>query len=60
MHRPAPGRRGAARPSNLREGRLRFTYSKNGSQMDIPVAAPLAEVIAKTNMTGTKAFLVTD
>ena len=24
-------------PANLREGRLRFTYSKNGSQMDIPV-----------------------
>ena len=47
-------------PSNLRDGRLRFTYSKNGSEMDIPIAAPLAEVVAKTNMTGTKTFLVTD
>jgi integrase len=47
-------------PSNLRDGRLRFAYSKNGSEVDIPVAAPLAEVIAKTNMTGIKTFLVTD
>jgi integrase len=47
-------------PSNLRDGGLRFTYSKNGSEMHIPIAAPLAEVVAKTNMTGTKTFLVTD
>jgi len=47
-------------PPNMRAGRLYFTYSKNGSQMDIPVAAPLAEIIAATPMIGVKTFLVTE
>jgi integrase len=40
--------------------RLVFTQSKTGSEMDIPLAAPLAQVIAATPMVGVKTFLVTD
>jgi integrase len=39
--------------------RLVFTQSKTGTAMDIPVAAPLAEIIAATPMVGMKTFLVT-
>jgi integrase len=42
------------------ESRLRFTQSKTGSVMDIPMAEPLTEIIAATNMVGVKTFLVTD
>jgi integrase len=42
------------------EPRLRFTQSKTGSVMDIPMAEPLAEIIAATNMVGVKTFLVTN
>jgi integrase len=42
------------------EQRLRFTQSKTGAVMDIPLAVPLAEIIAATNMVGVKTFLVTD
>jgi integrase len=47
-------------PSNMRGGRLYFTQSKTGTAMDIPVAEPLAEIIAATPMIGVKTFLVTD
>jgi integrase len=47
-------------PSSLRGGRLHFTQSKTGAEMDIPVAPPLAEVIAATPMVGVKTFLVTE
>ena len=42
------------------EPRLRFKQSKTGAEMDIPVAEPLAEIIAATNMVGVKTFIVTD
>ncbi|MGA2311896.1 MAG: tyrosine-type recombinase/integrase [Xanthobacteraceae bacterium] len=42
------------------EPRLRFTQSKTGSVMDIPIAEPLAKTIAATNMVGVKTFLVTE
>ena len=42
------------------EPRLRFTQSKTGTEMDIPIADPLTETIAATNMVGVKTFLVTD
>jgi integrase len=47
-------------PPNMRAGRLFFTYSKNRTEMDIPIAAPLAEIIAATPMIGVKTFLVTE
>jgi integrase len=47
-------------PPNMRGGRLLFTYSKNDTPMDIPIAAPLAEIIAATPMVGVKTFLVTE
>jgi len=47
-------------PANMRNGRLTFTYSKNKSEMNIPVADPLAATIAATPMIGAKTFLVTD
>ena len=47
-------------PPNLRDGRLHFTQSKTGTEMNIPVAEPLAEVLAATTMVGVSAFLVTD
>jgi len=47
-------------PSNMRNGRLIFAYSKNKTEMNIPVAAPLAETIAATPMIGVKTFLVTE
>jgi integrase len=47
-------------PPNLRDGWLYFVQSKTGAEMEIPVAAPLANIIAATNMIGTKSFLVTD
>src|SRR6516225_8097973 len=47
-------------PANMRNGRLTFTYSKNKTEMNIPVADPLAATIAATPMIGVKTFLVTD
>jgi integrase len=47
-------------PSNIRNGRLYFTQSKTGAEMDIPVAEPLAAVITATPMIGVKTFLVTE
>jgi integrase len=47
-------------PTNLRNGRFTYTASKNGAEMDIPVAAPLAATIATTPMIGVKTYLVTD
>lgn len=47
-------------PPNLRGGRLHFTQSKTGTEMNIPVADPLAEVLAATTMVGVTTFLVTD
>ena len=47
-------------PNMRRAGRLLFTYSKNGTQMDIPIAAPLAEIIAATPMVGVKTYIVTE
>jgi len=47
-------------PPNLREGRLHFTQLKTGTEMNIPVAEPLAEVLAATSMVGVSTFLVTD
>jgi len=47
-------------PANIRNGRLTFTYSKNRTEMNIPVADPLAATIAATPMIGVKTFLVTD
>ena len=47
-------------PSSLRGGRLHFTQSKTGAEMDIPVAPPLAEIIAATPMVGVKTVLVTE
>ena len=47
-------------PANMRDGRLLFTQSKTGAEMNIPVAAPLADVLAATNMVGVTTFLVTD
>jgi integrase len=46
-------------PANMRNGRLTFTYSKNKSEMNIPVAPPLAETISTSPMVGVKTFLVT-
>jgi integrase len=42
------------------EPRLRFKQSKTGADMDIPIAEPLAQIIAATNMVGVKSFIVTD
>ena len=47
-------------PQDVREGRLHFVQSKTGTEMTIPVAAPLADIIAATPMVGVKTFLVTD
>ena len=47
-------------PANMRSGRLYFTQSKTGTEMDISVAEPLAEIIAATPMVGVKTFLVTE
>ena len=47
-------------PSDMRGGRLHLTQSKTGAVLDIPVAPPLAEIIAATPMIGVKAFLVTE
>jgi integrase len=47
-------------PANMRQGRLLFTYSKNKTEMNIPVAEPLAATIAATPMIGVKTFLVTE
>jgi integrase len=47
-------------PANLRNGRFTYTASKNGAEMDIPVAPPLAATIAATPMIGVKTYLVTD
>ena len=47
-------------PSNAQNGRLYLTQSKTRTEMDIPVAPPLAEIIAATPMVGVKTFLVTE
>ena len=48
-------------PANLQGGtRLHFTQSKTGTEMNIPIAEPLAEIIAATSMVGVKSYLVTD
>jgi integrase len=47
-------------PANVRSGRLFFTQSKTGAEMDIPMAAPLADIIAATPTVGLHAFLVTE
>jgi integrase len=47
-------------PPNMRNGRLVYTASKNGAELDIPVAEPLAATIAATPMVGVKTFLVTE
>jgi integrase len=47
-------------PANLRNGRLIFTQFKTGTATDIPIAPPLADIIAATPMIGVKTFLVTD
>lgn len=47
-------------PPNLREGRLYFTQAKTGTEMNIPLAAPLADVLGATGMVGVTTFLVTD
>lgn len=45
-------------PPNVRSGWLHFKQSKTGGQLQIPVAPPLAEIIAKTATVGVKTFLV--
>jgi integrase len=47
-------------PEHLRSGRLEFVQSKTGTEVNIPLAPPLAEVIAATPTVGLKTFLVTD
>jgi integrase len=47
-------------PRNMRADRFVFSASKNGAEMDIPVAPPLAATIAATPMIGVSTFLVTD
>lgn len=47
-------------PASIRAGRLIFTQSKTGMAMDIPIAQPLADIIAATPMIGVKTFLVTE
>jgi integrase len=42
------------------EQRLQFVQSKGGTEIDIPLAPPLAEIIAATPMVGVKTFIVTD
>jgi len=45
---------------NMRGGRLHFTQIKTGAAMNIPVADPLAEIMAATPMVGVGTFLVTE
>lgn len=47
-------------PPNIRGERLQFVQSKTGTPMNIPIAEPLAEVLAATTMVGVTTFLVTD
>ena len=47
-------------PANMRNGRFTFIASKNGAELDIPVAQPLAATIAATPMIGVKSFLITE
>jgi integrase len=47
-------------PPNMRNGRFTYRASKNGAEIDIPVAEPLAATIAATPMVGVKTFLVTE
>jgi integrase len=47
-------------PAHMRNGRFVYIASKNGAELDIPVAPPLAATIAATPMIGVKTFLVTD
>jgi integrase len=46
-------------PPHMRNGRFGYTASKNGAELDIPVAEPLATTITATPMVGVKTFLVT-
>src|SRR5262245_57205053 len=41
------------------EQRLQFEQSKTGTRIDIPLAPPLAEIIAATKTVGARTFLVT-
>jgi integrase len=47
-------------PHNVRRGRLVYTASKNGAELDLPVAEPLAVTIAATPMVGVRTYLVTE
>jgi integrase len=47
-------------PASIRAGRLIFTQFKTGTAMDIPIALPLADIIATTPMIGVNTFLVTE
>ena len=47
-------------PPNMRAGRLHFTQSKTGAEVNIPIAPALAEVLAMTPLVGTQTFIVTD
>jgi integrase len=47
-------------PPHMRDGRFVYTASKNGAELDMPVAEPLARNIAATPMIGVKTFLVTE
>ncbi len=46
-------------PQNMRDGRLIFTQSKTGTEVDIPIAPPLADILAATATVGLNTFLVT-
>jgi integrase len=47
-------------PGQARGGCLHYKQSKTGAEMVIPIAPPLAEIIAATPMIGVKTYLVTD
>lgn len=50
-------------PLHERDGRLVFNASKDrkdSAPIDIPIAPPLASIIAATKMVGTRSYLVTD
>ncbi|MFZ5693911.1 MAG: tyrosine-type recombinase/integrase [Pseudomonadota bacterium] len=47
-------------PGHVRDGRLQFRQSKTGAEVDIPIAPPLAEIIAATPMVGVRTYLVTE
>jgi integrase len=47
-------------PANCRDGRIKLTQQKTKVEVDIPMAKPLADTIAATNMVGIDAYLLTD